>query len=293
MSRWSTTLTAEGLDDLVAVVHRLKPELHGEAPVLVGEGISTLAYGWSTPSGGWVLRVARDHPRPWTWRGGRGHEVELSVELRRRGVPVPAAPIVVQAVDGLPTAILECRVVGSPLTREAIRGDSQITRRIAGLLDRLHALEIDDASIAGSIPRDDPVGEFRAALAVVNLGDDGLRYRVEATLSVLESRSDIRTLCHRDFRIEHLLLGDDGEIVGLLDLGEVGVDDPAVDLAFLHGELGADIVADICGAMTTADQGLAEAAGAMHSLWPLLELAPGGESWGDPATARDRLAALV
>jgi hypothetical protein len=45
--------------------------------------------------------------------------------------------------------------------------------------------------------------------------------------------------------------------------------------------------------MDTADPQLGLAARTFHSLWPLLELAPGGESWGDPVTARDRLEALV
>lgn len=89
------------------------------------------------------------------------------------------------------------------------------------------------------------------------------------------------------------MVGADGDLVGLLDLGEVGVDDPAVDLAFLHGEPGADVVAEICVAMETADPDLSFAAQAIHSLWPLLELAPGGEWWGDPATARNRLQDLV
>ena len=292
MSRWSTTLSESALDELVALAWRIQPELDGQPPILIGEGISTLTYGWATPAGGWVLRVARDHPRPWTWRGGRAYEVELSRELSRRGIPVPASPIVVQEVDGLPTAILERRVFGSPLTPELARADPNIIVQIATFLDRLHGIDTNDACVQG-IVRDDPIAEFRAALAVVELSDDVLRRRVETALAVLESRSNQRVLCHRDFRVEHLIVGGDGTIIGLLDLGEVGIDDPAVDLAFLHGELGPDAVRSICASMSFADEGMATAAGLIHSLWPLLELAPGGDSWGVPATARARLAALV
>lgn len=291
LSRWSTTLTEAGLDELVAKAGWMQPELRGRPPALIGEGISTIAYGWTTPDGGWVLRVARDHPQPWTWRGGRAYEVELSQELSRRGVPVPESPTVVQEVNGLPTAILERRIVGSPLTPEMARSDPQILAQIANLLDRFHAVDISDAS-AQRIVRDDPTAEFRDALAAVEL-DSALRDRVEAAVAVLEARADRRVLCHRDFRVEHLIAGDDGSIVGLLDLGEVGIDDPAVDLAFLHGELGPDAVRRICASIASADDGLAEAAAVLHSLWPLLELAPGGDSWGDPSTARARLAALV
>lgn len=294
MSRWSSTLSGEALEELVTVAGRLQPELLGEPPVLIGEGISTLAFGWSTREGGWVLRIARDHPRPWTWRGGRAQEVELARELRRHGVPVPAAPVVVEEVEGLPSAILERRVTGTRLSAEMVRADARMTGRIARLLDRVHAFDISDISVASRLPKDDPVAEFRSALAAVDLADADLRRRVEAAVSVLETRSERRVLCHRDFRTEHLIVEDQsGEIVGLLDLGEVGIDDPAVDLAFLHGELGPDIVADICAAMDTDDESLAEAAAAMHGLWPLLELAPGGETWGDPSTAYARLAALV
>ena len=116
---------------------------------------------------------------------------------------------------------------------------------------------------------------------------------MEAAIELLDGRTSIRALCHRDFRVEHLIVGDDGRIVGLLDLGEIGVDDPAVDLAFLHGELGAKAVADICAAMETADPGLSAAAALVYNLWPVLELAPGGDLWGDPATARSRLDALL
>lgn len=198
----------------------------------------------------------------------------------------------IEEVDGLPTAILERRVVGTPLTPDLIRVDPGMTTRIAAVLDRLHAFDVD-AAVTRGVPRDDPTTEFRQALAVVDLADDDLRRRVDAAIELLESRTPIRALCHRDFRVEHLIVADNGELAGLLDIGEIGVDDPAVDLAFLHGELGADVVAGICAAMETADTGLPAAAGAIHNLWPLLELAPGGESWGDPATARSRLEALI
>ncbi len=291
MTRWTTSLTPAALAELATAVRRLRPELDG-APELIGEGISTMAYGWSAPSGAWVLRVSRQHPAPWTWRGGRRHEVALLVELRRRGVPVPADATVIAEVDGLPTAILERRVVGTPLRPAQVRADPRLITTIAGMLDRIHAFEVDDAVRRG-VPRDDPAAEFRQALTVVDLADDDLHRRVDAAITGLEGRATIRTLCHRDFRVEHLIMADDGELAGLLDLGEVGVDDPAVDLAFLHGELGADVVAEICAAMKTADPGLSSAARAIHSLWPLLELAPGGDWWGDPRTARGRLEALV
>lgn len=230
VTRWNTSLTPAALETLLAAVHERRPEIDDAAPILIGEGISTLAYGLSSPDGEWVLRVSRRYPAPWTWRGGRGNEVELLAELRRHGVPVPDGSTVIEEVSGLPTAILERRVIGTPLTPELVHADSRLTTR---------------------------------------------------------------TFCHRDFRIEHLIVGPDGQLVGLLDFGEVGVDDPAVDLAFLHGELGAEFVADVCTAMKTADAGLSTAARVFHSLWPLLELAPGGESWGDPATARGRLEALL
>lgn len=285
-------MTATALTDLVQVARQLKPDITGDESVLIGEGISTLAYQLRAPGDGWVLRVSRDHPLPWTWRGGRAHEVELLAELRRRGVPVPAEAVVIEQVNGLPTAILERRVVGTPLTPKLVRADPQMTTKIAALLDRLHTFDIDDA-LARGVPKNDPVAGFRQALSAVNLDDDGLHQRVEAALAVLEAREAIRTLCHRDFRCDHLLVGDDGELAGLLDLGDVGVDDPAIDLAFLTGDLGADTVAEICAAMSTADTGLSAAAGLLRSLWPLLELAPGGEAWGHPATARARLTELL
>lgn len=291
-ARWTASLTSEALAELAAVVRRRNPDIDETPPVLIGEGISTLAYGFSSAGVAWVLRVSRQHPAPWTWRGGRRHEVELAAELRRRGVPVPADATVIEEVDGLPSAILERQVVGTSITPAMLRADPQITRRIAAVLDRLHAFDVDDAITRG-VPKDDPTTEFREALAVVDLADDDLRRRVEAALSILEGRTTIRALCHRDFRVEHLLVADDGELTGLLDLGDIGVDDPAVDLAFLHGELGAEVVAEICAAMETADAGMSAAARAIHSLWPLLELAPGGDWWGDPATARGRLEALV
>jgi aminoglycoside phosphotransferase (APT) family kinase protein len=292
VSRWDTTLTSTALDELVGAVRRQRPEIDDAPPVLIGEGISTLTYGLTSPEGEWVLRVSRRHPEPWTWRGGRGHEVELLTELRSRGVPVPGGSMVIEEVDGLPSAILERRVVGTPLSLDLVRVDPEMATRLAAVLDRLHGFDIDDDVIRG-VPRDDPIAEFRQALSVADLAGDSLRRRVEAAITVLEGRRLVRAFCHRDFRVEHLLVGEDGDLVGLLDFGEVGVDDPAVDLAFLYGELGAEFVAEVCERMETADADLAEAARLFHSLWPLLELAPGGEWWGDPATARSRLEALV
>lgn len=287
MTRWDTTLTPAALAELVAAARRCRPELGEADPELIGEGISTLTYGWPA----WVLRISRRHPEPWTWRGGRGQELALLAELRRRGLPVPADGVVIEEAGGLPSAILERRVVGTPLVPDRVRTDPGLVTKIAMILDRLHAVGPDEAASLG-VPRDDPTGEFRAALAVVEL-TDGLRRRVESSLALLEGRTRIRTLCHRDFRVDHLISARDGDVTGLLDLGDLGIDDPAIDLAHLYGELGPDTVARICAAMETADPGLAEAARTFHALWPLLELAPGGDWWGDPATARDRLAALL
>ncbi|MFC7621228.1 phosphotransferase [Microlunatus sp. GCM10028923] len=287
MTRWDTTLTPAALADLVAAARRCRPELGDAAPELIGEGISTVTYGWP----GWVLRISRRHPEPWTWRGGRRHELALLAELRRRGVPVPADGTVIEEAGGLPSAILERRIVGTPLDPDRVRSDPRRTTEIAMILDRLHAVGPDEAASLG-VPRDDPTGEFREALAVVRL-DDSLLRRVESALALLEDRTRIRTLCHRDFRVDHLIGSEDGELTGLLDLGDLGIDDPAIDLAHLYGELGPETVDRICASMETADPGLAEAARTFHAVWPLLELAPGGDWWGDPATARDRLAALV
>lgn len=292
MNRWRTTLTPSALERLVAAARQRLPGLEVEAPEPIGEGISTLTYGLRSPEGRWVLRVSRRHPEPWTWRGGRRGEVALLAELGRRGLPVPGGAVVIEQVDGLPTAILERRIEGTPLRPEQIGSDPRLIARIAAVLDVLHGVE-DEAPVVRELPRDDPGAELRQALAAVDLGDRQLRRRVEDMISTLEQRASIRTLCHRDFRAEHLIIGPEGELAGLLDFGEVGVDDPAVDLAFLHGELGAGAVAAICARMATADPELAAAARTIHSLWPLLELAPGGETWGDPATARSRLAALM
>ena len=286
-----TSVTSSALDHLVGIVRQCKPGVGGDRPVLIGEGISTLAYGLSSPDGEWVLRVSRRYPTPWTWRGGRGNEVALLAELRGCGVPVPDEAMVIEKVDGLPTAILERRVAGTPLTPEMVRDDTGLTIRIAEVLDRLHSVDVD-GPVGRGVPRDDPVAAFRQALATVGL-DGALRRRVEAAIRALEARMSIRALCHRDFRVGHLIVDAGGELVGLLDLGDVGVDDPAIDLAFLYGDLGAAPVAQICAAMETADPDLNTAARTFYSLWPLLELLPGGDQWGDPDTARDRLESLV
>lgn len=290
VTRWTTSLTSAALDGLVDRARQRVP-LDRSAPELIGEGISTMTYGLSGPDGRWVLRISRRHPEPWTWRGGRAHEVALLDELRRRGVPVAAGSTVLEEVDGLPAAILERRVEGAPLSPELVRSDDRLTTRIAAILDSLHTVDVDDVARRG-VRRDDPTAEFRKALAAVDLADAELRRRVAAAIALLDERGSIRTFCHRDFRVEHLIVAG-GELVGLLDLGEVGIDDPAVDLAFLHGEIGAEAVAEICGRMETADAALSIAAQTFHNLWPLLELAPGGETWGDQATARDRLAAAI
>lgn len=161
-----------------------------------------------------------------------------------------------------------------------VRADAGLPIRIAAMLDRLHSVDVDDP-VGRGVPRDDPTAAFRRTLATVGLDGD-LRRRVEAAIQVLEARMSIRTFCHRDFRVGHLIVDAGGELVGLLDLGDVGVDDPAIDLAFLHGDLGAALVTQICGAMETADPDLNAAARTFYRLWPLLELLPGGRPVGRP-----------
>lgn len=292
VSGWDTSLTSSALEGLVIRACGRRPEIEPASLVLIGEGISTVTYGLSSDAEQWALRISRQHPDPWTWRGGRRYEVDLLAELRRRDLPVPNSSMVLEEVDGLPSAILEQRVIGVPLTADLIHTNSRLTTTIASVLDRVRSVDVDEA-IALGVPRDDPTAEFRQVLGVVDLADEKLHLRVEIAVAELEERREIRVLCHRDFRVEHLIVSEAGDLVGLLDLGEVGADDPAVDLAFLHGELGSEFVAELCQSMTTADAGLGEAARLFHSLWPLLELAPGGEWWGDPATARDRLAELL
>ncbi|WP_158548136.1 phosphotransferase family protein [Desertihabitans brevis] len=186
-----TSLTPGELKRPTALARRREPCVGLSAPVLIGAGTSTLTYALGSSGDGWALRVSRSYPEPWTWRGGRRHEVALIAEFRRRDVPFPADAAVLEDVDGLPTAILERRVVGTPLRPQDVTPGSPMVKVIATLLDRLHGVDVADA-VALGVRRDDPTAEFRHAATTVDLDPD-LRDRVLAMVDWLEGRAANRT----------------------------------------------------------------------------------------------------
>lgn len=63
-------------------------------------------------------------------------------------------------------------------------------------------------------------------------GPEPWRTQAEAILAA-NPRPVASTLCHGDFSLRHVLIGDDGRATGIIDWGDVHCGDPAVDLAIL------------------------------------------------------------
>ena len=222
-------------------------------PQLAGLPVKALGEGWDNHAflvGEWVFRFPR-----------RAVAAPL-IEFEARILPAIA--------PGLPLAIPVPRYLGLP-TESYPWKFLGYARLPGGTATRAR---LDDAQRAGSA---DEIGRFLAALhaiptATLELPRDTFgklgtatalpraqRYlarieqqgshpdpkRIQAALE--QSADGLRaagagTLVHGDLYASHLLVGDDGLAIGVIDWGDLHQGDRAVDLAFAHGFLHAGAI---------------------------------------------------
>lgn len=137
------------------------------------------------------------------------------------------------------------------------RGVATFLRSLHGFpLDRAAACGVEPALVAGGRAR---LQGFRAAVDVALTPLLSLleRQRVRAWFDDAESRGVLEwtpALIHGDLAPEHMLVDPaTGVLTGVIDWGDAGIGDPALDFAGLVGVLGDAELNDVLGAYETDD----------------------------------------
>jgi aminoglycoside phosphotransferase (APT) family kinase protein len=142
------------------------------------------------------------------------------------------------------------------------------------------------------VPAVRPEDEYVRALELATpfLGVATRRWLDQRITALIHNPSP-RTLVHRDFRLEHLYIDAQHNLVGVIDFGDATIDDTALDFAKLDGEVSDAFLAEILqsyrGPEGDHTSGRIRTYREIH---PLFEVAD-PDGWGDRPSALRRLAA--
>ena len=188
-------------------------------------------------AGDWVIRV----PRTVTARKRVARQTRVYQVLAARGVPVPRDAQIVHDADDEVTAGLYRYVPGVPAS--AARRSPVLARDLGAFLTALHAV---------------PLESVRACCTVLgDLWTDRFRIRWERSRSHLpaaerqwlegviarflaspETKSTRLVMIHGDLVEEHVLVGPDGRLAGVIDPSGPWIADPALDVGTLAERFG-------------------------------------------------------
>jgi len=192
-----------------------------------------------------------------------------------------------------------------PAARLSGRERSSLAIPLGEFLAALHAVPADEAAKHGVGPdvfdrlnldtRRSATDERLNALVRAGVVENrGPLDAILETASVIHSpRSD--ALVHGDLHAGQVLIGDDDQMIGIIDWGDVHVGDPAVDLAAAHAILPGDshdAFLRAYGPVDSADWLAAKARATWHTVALLASASDSGDT--EMVTeARDALARLV
>ncbi|MBQ1081431.1 phosphotransferase family protein [Nocardiopsis sp. B62] len=231
---------------------RLRVHLDRELPGLVAGplsgrvitgGKSNLTYTVTDGTGSWVVRrpplghvlaTAHDMPR----------EYRVMTALRETAVPVPRTHLLCEDTDvlGAPFYVME-HVAGTPLrTLDEIAplgasGVRAVADSLVSTLGELHAVDPEDVGL-GDFGR--PAGflerqvrrwsrQLEASRSRDLPGIDELRDRLAATLP----EQGAPAIVHGDYRLDNVLVTEDGRLTAVLDWEMATLGDPLVDLGLM------------------------------------------------------------
>lgn len=235
------------LDQALACVRQVHPELGAENAEEYGSGWDNFAVKVSSQRGAFVFRFPR-------------REVALEfLHQETRLLPALSAHLSVPVPQPLgwvcAPEVFEWPFAGYPLlpgtTADRLRCDSEARLRLAAPLGRvlgeLHALDPRSFHVApDAIRRLDLryrigfIEERWPRFCQLELADEALLRRVVRELPDPDRwRAGAGSVVHGDLYARHLLLDDDRRLCGVIDWGDVHAGDPACDLALAATFLGA------------------------------------------------------
>lgn len=276
------------------------PGLRGAPMRLLGEGWDSTVWLLGEE---WVLRF----PRREVVVPGFLRELAAVPRLAPQlPLPVPVAAFQAQADDrfGWPWAgfrLLPGRELADAAATDADR--ARHGRDLGRFLRALHAIDPAAVTVDGELLPVDPVRRAdmpfrveRTREQLARLDAAGL-WRAPAGLDDVLERArrlpaaEELVICHGDLHLRHLLVGDDGELAGVIDWIDVCRADPAIDLPLYWGYLTpAGRAAFHAEYGPVAADGLLRARVLAVSLWGVL--AEYAHAVGMPALAREALAGL-
>lgn len=164
-------------------------------------------------------------------------EVRLLQLLQRRGVPAsPRDARLILGRDGAPLAMTYDYVEGVPSRGGVLRGAARerFAAELGTFLGALHAVPLAAVRATGA-PSGDPWRRVYVPLIEACRPHLGARAtemldEVAEAFAPMVARAP-RTLVHGDISGWHTLVGEGGLLAGVIDFGEAGVGDPALDLA--------------------------------------------------------------
>lgn len=206
----------------------------------IGRGWSAIAYRVPDPEGDWALRTPRGDSFEQV-TGDIEREVKLLPVLEAAGLPTPREAQGVYSEGGELLAALHRLVEGDPATPDRIRGRARraaLAQRIGEFLAALHAIPAAVARAAGvrevDLWSERYVPMFEACRDLL-----GPRSRewLDATVARFIEQGGmagaLRMLHHGDLAAEHIRIGEDGELSGVIDFGDALLADPALDFGAL------------------------------------------------------------
>jgi aminoglycoside phosphotransferase (APT) family kinase protein len=234
----------------LVVDEQLARRLLAQFPELEIESMRAFAEGWDYTI--WLVneRWAFRFPRREIAVPGVRREIAVLPELAPLlPIPVPVPAFVGERTDGFPWPFFGSELLPGRELGEAALDDParvELGRSLARFLRRLH-----DAEVAYELP---PDGNRRADMServpktreqLDDLEAAGLWRRPASVDRLLEAAeglpaSDAFAVVHGDLHFRQVLVGDDGELTGVIDWVDVCRSDPAIDLpmfwSYLPGE---------------------------------------------------------
>jgi len=201
--------------------------------VYLARGTKVTAYR----AGAWAIRV----PRTVAARRMIARQTQVYQVLARRGLPVPRDAQIAYDADGEVAAAFHRYVAGDPATEAGRSAD--LARDLGEFLTELHAVPLEPVRGSCEVIDDLWRDRFRVRwerchthLPAAARG--WLEGVITRFLASQETTSARRVLIHGDLVEEHVLVGPDGRLAGVIDLSGPWIADPALDFGTLAERFG-------------------------------------------------------